>query len=46
MGDLLPSLDAFQMGMQEAEKDESTKNIFVGISMAFKQMEMFWENMV
>ena len=39
MGDLLPSLDAFQMGMQEAEKDESTKNIFVGISMAFKQME-------
>ena len=39
MGDLLPSLDAFQMGMQEAEKEESTKNIFVGISMAFKQME-------
>ena len=39
MSDLLPSLDAFQMGMQEAEKDESTKNIFVGISMAFKQME-------
>ena len=39
MGDLLPSLDAFQMGMQEAEKDESTKNIFVGILMAFKQME-------
>tara|TARA_B100000035_G_C20878335_1_gene499386 strand:- start:1 stop:609 length:609 start_codon:yes stop_codon:yes gene_type:complete len=39
MGDLLPSLDAFQMGIQEAEKEESTKNIFVGISMAFKQME-------
>ena len=39
IGDLLPSLDAFQMGMQEVEKEESTKNIFIGISMAFKQME-------
>ena len=39
IGDLLPTLDAFQMGMQEVEKDESTKNIFVGISMAYKQME-------
>ncbi len=39
IGDLLPSLDAFQMGMQEVEKEESTKNIFVGISMAYKQME-------
>lgn len=38
-GDLLPSLDAFRMGMHEVEKDETTKNIFVGISMAFKQME-------
>ena len=37
-GDLLPSLDAFRMGIAEVEKDE-TKNIFVGISMAFKQME-------
>ena len=27
------------MGMHEVEKDETTKNIFVGISMAFKQME-------
>jgi molecular chaperone GrpE len=27
------------MGMQEVEKDESTKNIFIGISMAYKQME-------
>ena len=27
------------MGMHEVEKEESTKNIFVGISMAFKQME-------
>ena len=39
IGDLLPTLDAFQMGMQEVEKDESTKNIFIGISMAYKQME-------
>ena len=30
IGDLLPSLDAFQMGMQEVEKEESTKNIFIG----------------
>ena len=37
--DLLPTLDAFQMGMQEVEKDESIKNIFIGISMAYKQME-------
>ena len=37
--DLLPILDAFQMGMQEVEKEESTNNIFVGISMAYKQME-------
>ena len=29
-GDLLPSLDAFRMGMHEVEKDETTKNIFVG----------------
>ena len=27
------------MGMQEVEKEESTNNIFVGISMAYKQME-------
>jgi molecular chaperone GrpE len=39
ISDLLPVLDAFQMGMIEVEKVESTKNIFVGISMAFKQME-------
>ena len=39
ISDLLPVLDSFQMGMIEVEKDESTKNIFVGISMAFKQME-------
>lgn len=39
IGDLLPTLDAFQMGMHEVEKDESTKNIFIGISMAYKQME-------
>jgi len=39
IGDLLPTLDAFQMGMQEVEKDEATKNIFIGISMAYKQME-------
>ena len=39
IGDLLPTLDAFQIGMQEVEKDESIKNIFIGISMAYKQME-------
>ncbi len=39
ISDLLPVLDAFQMGMNEVEKEESTKNIFVGISMAYKQME-------
>lgn len=39
ISDLLPILDAFQMGMHEVEKDESTKNIFIGISMAYKQME-------
>ncbi len=38
-GDLLPALDAFQMGIKEVEKEESTKNIFIGISMAYKQME-------
>lgn len=39
ISDLLPVLDAFQMGMNEVEKEESTKNIFVGLSMAYKQME-------
>ena len=27
------------MGIKEVEKEESTKNIFIGISMAYKQME-------
>lgn len=27
------------MGLAEVEKDDSTKNIFIGISMAYKQME-------
>ena len=39
ISDLLPALDAFQMGLAEVEKDDSTKNIFIGISMAYKQME-------
>ena len=39
ISDLLPVLDAFQMGLAEVEKDDSTKNIFIGISMAYKQME-------
>ncbi|OUU39939.1 MAG: nucleotide exchange factor GrpE [Verrucomicrobia bacterium TMED56] len=39
IGDLLPVLDAFQIGMVEAEKDEATKNLFIGFSMACKQME-------
>jgi molecular chaperone GrpE len=37
--DLLPIIDAFQMGIAEAEKDESAKNIFIGVSMAFQQMK-------
>ena len=27
------------MGLAGVEKDDSTKNIFIGISMAYKQME-------
>lgn len=37
--DLLPIIDAFQMGIAEAEKDENAKNIFIGVSMAFQQMK-------
>jgi len=40
-GDLLPALDAFQMGIKEVEKEESTKNIFIGISMAYKRWKIF-----
>jgi len=39
LGDLLPVLDAFELGMIEAEKTEESESLFAGFSMAVKQME-------
>jgi len=39
LGDLLPVLDAFELGMIEAEKTEQSESLFAGFSMAVKQME-------
>ena len=39
LGDLLPVLDAFELGMIEAEKTEESQSLFAGFSMAVKQME-------
>ena len=39
LGDLLPVLDAFELGMLEAEKTEESESLFAGFSMAVKQME-------
>ena len=38
IGDLLPVLDAFQLGLNEAQKNKETESVVAGFSMAMKQM--------
>jgi molecular chaperone GrpE len=38
IGDLLPVLDAFQLGLNEAQKNKEAESVVAGFSMAMKQM--------
>ena len=38
IGDLLPVIDAFQLGLSEAQKNKDAESVVAGFSMAMKQM--------